>query len=48
MTLNALLFLAAAVIFVLVAAGVTAGHLDAVRLVAAGLALLAAGHVAWR
>lgn len=48
MTVNTLLLLVAAVIFVVVALGVTAAHLDAVRLVAAGLALLTAAHVAWR
>lgn len=48
MTVNTLLFLLAVIIFVLVALGVTVGTVDAVRLVAAGLALLAAGHLVWR
>jgi len=47
-TVNTFLFLVAVIIFVAVALGVTAGHLDAVRMVAAGLALLAAGHLVWR
>jgi len=47
-TLNTLLLIIALIVFVLVALGVTVGTVDAVRMVAAGLALLTAAHVAWR
>lgn len=48
MTLNTALFVVALVVFVLVACGVSVDRLDAVRMVAAGLALLTAGHLVWR
>lgn len=45
MTVNVAALVAAIVVFVLVALGVQVGQLDAVRLVAAGLALFAAAHL---
>ncbi len=45
MTISRLLVVAALIVFVLVALGVTLGSLNALELTAAGLALFAAAHL---